>query len=50
LADPLSVHIDSFGTVKEGMSDDDLVRIVNLNFNFKPGNIIQELNLKRPIY
>lgn len=32
------------------MSDDDLVRIVKNNFNFRPGNIIKELNLKRPIY
>lgn len=50
LADPLSVHIDTYGTVKEGLTDDDLVRIVNNNFCFKPGNIIKELDLKRPIY
>jgi S-adenosylmethionine synthetase len=50
LSDPLSVHIDSYGTVKEGLTDDDLVRIVNNNFCFKPGAIIKELNLKRPIY
>jgi len=50
LADPLSVYVDSYGTVKEGMTDDDLVRIVKNNFSFRPGNIIKELNLKRPIY
>lgn len=50
LADPLSIHIDSYGTVKEGMTDDDLVRITRNNFNFRPGNIIKELRLKRPIY
>jgi S-adenosylmethionine synthetase len=50
LADPLSIHIDSFETVKDGMTDDDLVRIVKKNFNFRPGNIIKELDLKRPIY
>jgi S-adenosylmethionine synthetase len=50
LADPLSIHIDSFGTVKEGMADDDLVRIVKNNFCFRPGSIIKELDLKRPIY
>lgn len=50
LADPLSIHIDSYGTVKEGLTDDDLVRIVANNFNFRPGNIIKELDLKRPIY
>jgi len=50
LADPLSIHVDSYGTVKEGMTDDDLIRIVKNNFNFRPGAIIQELDLKRPIY
>lgn len=50
LADPLSVHIDSYGTVKDGLTDDDLIRIVKNNFNFRPGNIIKELDLKRPIY
>jgi len=50
LADPLSIHIDSYGTVKEGLTDDDLISIVNKNFNFRPGNIIKELDLLRPIY
>ena len=50
LADPLSIHIDSYGTVKEGITDDDLIRITKNNFNFRPGNIIKELDLKRPIY
>ena len=50
LADPLSIHIDSFGTVKEGLTDDDLSKIVLKNFNFRPGNIIKELDLKKPIY
>ena len=50
LADPLSIHVDSYGTVKEGMTDDDLIRITRDNFNFRPGSIIKELDLKRPIY
>lgn len=50
LADPLSIHVDSYGTVKEGMTDDDLMRVVRNNFNFRPGAIIKELDLKRPIY
>ena len=50
LADPLSIHIDSYGSVKEGLTDTDLVRIVKNNFNFRPGNIIKELQLKRPIF
>jgi len=50
LADPLSIHVDSYGTVKEGLTDDDLMRIVRNNFCFRPGAIIKELDLKRPIY
>jgi len=50
LADPLSIHIDTYGTYSEGMTDEKLERIVRKNFNFRPGNIIQELNLRRPIY
>lgn len=50
LADPLSIHVDSYGTVKKGLTDEDLVKIVNKNFNFRPGNIIKELDLLRPIY
>jgi len=50
LADPLSIHVDSYGTVQDGRTDEDLMRIIKNNFNFRPGSIIQELNLKRPIY
>ena len=50
LPDPFSIHIDSYSTVKEGLTDEDLVRIVKKNFNFRPGNIIMELDLLRPIY
>jgi len=50
LADPLSIHVDSYGTVKDGYNDEDLVKIITKNFNFRPGNIIKELNLRRPIY
>lgn len=50
LADPLSIHVDSYGTVQDGRSDEDIRKIVQNNFNFRPGNIIKELDLKRPIY
>lgn len=41
IADPLSIHVDSYGTVKEGLNDNDLMKIVKKNFNFRPGNIIK---------
>ena len=50
LADPLSIHIESYGSVTGGRTDEDLVKIVKKNFNFRPGNIIKELDLLRPIY
>ena len=50
VARPLSVFVDSYGTVKEGLTDQDLTDIVNKNFDFRPYNIIKELDLKRPIY
>jgi S-adenosylmethionine synthetase len=45
-----SIHVDSYGTVKEGLTDDDLVRICANNFSFRPGHIIRDLQLKRPIF
>merc|ERR1711918_200988 len=48
LAHPLSVHIDTFGTGK--YSDIDLVKIINKNFDLRPGMILKKLNLRRPIY
>jgi len=50
LADPLSVHVDTFGTVAEGKTDKDLYEIVVNNFNLRPGFIIKDLKLKRAVY
>ncbi len=45
---PLSVHVDTFGT---GAIDDSLIRKAVLEvFSFNPADIIQQLNLLRPIY
>lgn len=46
---PLSVHVDSYGTVKEGLTDDDLVTIINKNFDLRPGMMQRDLKLKRPV-
>ena len=48
---PLSVFVDTYGT---GMSvssktDAEITEIVNNNFDLRPGVIVRELNLKRPI-
>jgi S-adenosylmethionine synthetase len=45
---PLSIFVDSYGTVKEGMTDADLTEVVKKNFDLRPGCIIRDLDLKRP--
>jgi len=50
IADPLSIHVDTFGTVVEGKTDRDLFDLLVKNFNLKPGHLIKDLKLKRPIY
>jgi len=44
------VHIDTYGTIKEGLSDHDLTKIVLKSFDLRPGCLIRDLKLKRPIY
>jgi S-adenosylmethionine synthetase len=46
---PLSVYVMSYGTVQNGLSDADLTAIVNKNFDLRPGCIIRDLNLRRPV-
>ena len=46
---PLSVYVDSYGTVADGKSDSDLTDVVNKNFDLRPGCIIRDLKLRRPI-
>merc|ERR1719210_2016581 len=46
---PLSVHVDTYGTTKEGVTDEELVEIINKNFDLRAGCIQRDLELKRPI-
>lgn len=50
MPDPLSIWINSYGTAKDGRSDEELTQIIQANFNFRPVNMIRELDLFRPIY
>jgi S-adenosylmethionine synthetase len=45
---PVSILIDTFGTSK--LSNEELVEIVNKNFDTTPSGIVSTLNLLRPIY
>jgi S-adenosylmethionine synthetase len=48
LAKPLSVYVNSYGTGTK--SDEELLQIIEKNFDMRPGVISKELNLRRPIY
>jgi len=48
VAHPISVFVTGYGTSK--YSDDQLTQIVNHNFDLRPGIIVKELDLKKPIY
>ena len=48
VAEPLSVFVETYGTGKR--SDAELVEIIRNNFNLKPGVIVRDLDLRRPIY
>jgi len=50
VAKPLSIFVDSYGTAQDGRTDADLLKIVEANFDLRPGCIIRDLNLLRPIY
>ena len=46
--DPVSVHIETFGTATVDIAK--ITRAVNRVFSFQPADIIDQLNLRRPIF
>lgn len=48
VARPLSVMVDTFGTGK--IPDSKIAELINKHFDLRPGLIIKNLNLRRPIY
>jgi S-adenosylmethionine synthetase len=48
VARPLSLSVETFGTGR--VSDDVIVQLIQENFDMRPAAIIQNLNLRRPIY
>ncbi len=45
---PLSINIETFGTGR--LPDDEIVRLIEEHFDLRPGAIIRDLDLRRPIY
>ncbi|TLS23898.1 hypothetical protein PpBr36_08766 [Pyricularia pennisetigena] len=48
VAEPLSIYVDTYGTSEK--TSDELVQIIRDNFDMKPGVIVKELDLAKPIY
>lgn len=48
VAHPLSVNVETFGTGT--IPDDEIARLITETFDLRPGAIIQQLSLRKPIY
>lgn len=48
VARPTSIAVETFGT--GNIPDDRIVELINANFDLRPGAIIRDLDLRRPIY
>ena len=48
VARPLSINVETFGT--SDYTSDTLVNLIEEHFDLRPGAIIRDLNLRRPIY
>jgi S-adenosylmethionine synthetase len=48
VAKPVSIEVETFGTGR--LSEDKIVQIVEKVFDLRPGAIIRDLDLRRPIY
>lgn len=48
VARPLSVNVETFNTGH--IPDEEIVRLINEHFDLRPGAIIHDLDLRRPIY
>jgi S-adenosylmethionine synthetase len=48
VAEPLSIFVESYGTSTK--SSDELVQVIRENFDLRPGVIVRDLDLAKPIY
>ena len=48
VASPISISIETFGTNK--IADSTIVSLIDRHFDLRPGAIIRDLDLRRPIY
>ena len=50
VAHPMSVLIETFGTEADGLSSERISELVTEHFDLRPGAIVRDLDLRRPIY
>lgn len=48
VAHPLSVNVETFGTAK--IADEKIAALINEHFDLRPGAILRDLDLRKPIY
>ena len=48
VAQPISISVETFGT--NNVPDDTIVELIDRHFDLRPGMIIRDLDLRRPIY
>ena len=48
VAHPLSVNVETFGTAK--IADEKIAKLIDETFDLRPGAIIRDLGLRKPIY
>ena len=48
--EPLSVWVGTYGTAANGLTEDQLAKLIRKHFKLTPRGIIESLNLRRPIY
>jgi S-adenosylmethionine synthetase len=48
VARPLSINVETFGTGR--LSDAEIITLIEEHFDLRPGAIIRDLDLRRPIY
>lgn len=48
VANPLSIRVETFGTAR--VPEEKIIELIRNNFDLRPGAIIRDLKLRRPIY
>ena len=50
VAQPVSLFVNTFGTAQYGLTDGDIVKMIQQLFDLRPAAIVRDLKLKQPIY